>query len=93
VTQELVSVLDTDATKMVPDYCAKTRKESVEPYATFVEELHRLVSLFPPHGEGHGKLHRMITRYGLQAYQEVDNPTYDAVACLTWKEKQMEGWG
>lgn len=89
---------------MVPDYCAKTKKQEVEPFMSFYTEAVEILRLVSPEqdddedwgswepSEGHVRLSKLAHRIGQMAYQEIDNPAYDEDACLSWKEENMASW-
>lgn len=87
----------------VPDYCAKTKKQEVEPYIGIYTRLNDIISMVQPEREdddwyeytpsdGMAELQKLAYEVGQSAYQEVDNPVYDEAACLAWKEENMASW-
>ncbi len=87
----------------VPDFCAKTKKEAVEPYMTWYGELiETLVDVAPDQDEEdwgdwqpsvhHIRLSKLANEIGQYVYKEVDNPAYDEDACLSWKKENMMSW-
>jgi hypothetical protein len=87
----------------VPEFCAKTKKQEVEPYMSIYTELVGILDSVTPNQENddwgewtpspvHDRLSDITFRVGQQAYQEVDNPLYDEVQCLAWKKENMMHW-
>jgi hypothetical protein len=88
----------------VPYFCAKTKKQEVEPYITYYTEIVEVLEMVSPDQEdeedwgtwqpsaGHIRLSKLANRIGQLAYQEVPNPVYDEAACLAWKEENQKTW-
>lgn len=96
----LTQLLPKGAGWTVPDFCAKTKKEEVQPFMDYYQELVSIVDAVTPDeyeddwgawepSEAHNKLTGLAFRIGQLAYQEVDNPLYDKDRCLAWKEDNM----
>jgi hypothetical protein len=90
---------------VVPDFCAKTKKQEVQPYMGIYDRIMDIIETVRPSdvdvedewyeytpSEGMVKLRRLAYELGQSAYQEVDNPVYDEAACLAWKEENMASW-
>jgi hypothetical protein len=87
----------------VPDFCAKTKKQEVQPFFDYYTEIVEILDGVAPDqdeedwghwspSEHYTRLSRLANRVGQLAYQEVDNPAYDEDACLRWKEGNMRTW-
>jgi hypothetical protein len=87
----------------VPDFCAKTKKQEVQPFMEYYQELLAVITAVRPEEDeeewgswqpspSFTRLLKLANRIGQLAYQEVDNPVYDEAACLAWKEENMESW-
>jgi hypothetical protein len=90
----------------VPDFCAKTKKQDVEPFMSYYTELLTIMEMVRPRIEyeddehwgdwepspAYVRLSSLAHRIGQLSYQEVDNPVYDDAACLAWKEENMQSW-
>lgn len=78
---------------MIPDFCAKTRKQEIEPYMTLHTELLEMLDFDLNIGRKNSpSVLVFLNKLGQQAYQEVDNPVYDRDACQKWKEERMKEW-
>jgi hypothetical protein len=87
----------------VPDFCAKTKKQEVQPFMDYYQEITEVLQDIRPdtdeedyEGWGHWepspsyiRLSKLANRIGQLAYQEVDNPVYNEDECLAWKEGNM----
>lgn len=80
---------------MVPDFCAKTKKQEVQPYMGIYVKLLDILDKFGDREDDLGAwiaLADATKGIGFYAYQEVENPVYDRDACQKWKEERMKDW-
>lgn len=89
--------------KYVPEYCAITKKEPVEPYHAIYQKLWDIMEMITPvieedewgdwqPSDAARMLQRITFEVGRESYKEVDNPEYDEARCLAWKEENMKSW-